>query len=342
MRPTCWLIAALWLAGLSSAHAQRRLRIGPTYSSLGLDDASGSSHGFSGFGGTLSFLTGDDGEAGVAVTRYRDLSTDNRVRRLTLYALDSYYYPVGTRGVIAPFAATTLGLARVAESAPLCLLLTCRDTVSSTSQLALAFGLGLRVNVGDAAVATIAGRFLEVPGSEIQALEAVANASVALGAVRKGEFLQGTVGPAASILIPISGELRARAPFVGARFRRETKRAGTLGLQIDFAPLKITAACPPTGCEENAILFAPGYERSVRSAWGRLYGELGFLLGGVYSQGPDRGVAQGAHGGLGADFYGGPLMWNVNGRLLWLQRNSGESVFAVQVGGSVSPRIGRR
>src|SRR5256885_7288346 len=309
MRPTCWLIAALSLTGVSSAHAQRPLRIGPTYSSLGLDDASGSSHGFSGFGGTLALLTGAAGAAAVAVPRYNDLATDNRVRRLALFALDSYYYPVGTRGVTAPFATTTLGLARVAESAPLCVLITCRDTVSTTSQLALAFGLGLRVNVGDAAVATIAGRFLEVPGSEIQALEAVAHASVALGAVRKGEFLQGTVGPAASILIPISGELRARAPFVGARFRRETKRAGTLGLQIDFAPLKITAACPPTGCEENAILFAPGYERSVRSAWGRLYGELGFLLGGVYSQGPDRGVAQGAHGGLGADFYGGGRRW---------------------------------
>jgi len=42
---------------------------------------------------------------------------------------------------------------------------------------------------------------------------------------------------------------------------------------------------------------------------------------------------------LGADFYGGPLMWNVNGRLLWLQRNSGENVFAVQVGLSLSSRI---
>ena len=339
MRTICWLIAALCLTSLSSAHAQRRFRIGPTYSSLGLDDASGSGHGFSAFGGMVAFLTGDDGEAGIAVTRYHDLSTDNRARRLTLYALDSYYYPVGTRGVVAPFAATTLGLARVAESAPLCVLLTCRDTVSTTSQLALAFGLGVRVNVGDAGVATIAGRFLEVPGSDIQALEAVANASVALGAVRKGAFLEGTVGPAASFLIPVSGALRARAPFLGARFRRETKKAGTLGLQIDFAPLKITAACPSTGCEENAILFAPGYERSVRPAWGRLYGELGFLLGGVYSQGPDRGVAQGAHGGLGADVYGGPLMWNVNGRLLWLQRNSGENVFAVQVGLSLSSRI---
>src|SRR5256885_15156878 len=109
MRPACWLIAALWLAGLSSAHAQRRLRIGPTYSSLGLDDASGSSHGFSGFGGTLSFLTRDDGEAGVAVTRYRDLSTDNRARRLTLYALASCYYPVGSRGAIPPLRATPLG-----------------------------------------------------------------------------------------------------------------------------------------------------------------------------------------------------------------------------------------
>jgi len=32
-------------------------------------------------------------------------------------------------------------------------------------------------------------------------------------------------------------------------------------------------------------------------------------------------------------------MWNLNGRLLWLQRNSGENVFGVQVGVSLSPRI---
>ena len=340
MRTTCWLFAALWLAGMSSAHAQRRFRIGPTYSSLGLDDGSGASHTFSAVGGSAALITGDDGETGLTIARYHDLSTDKGIRRMSLFALDSYYYPVGTRGVVAPFALTTLGLARVTEGDSLCVLfITCSATPPPSSQLALAFGIGVRVNVGRAAAATVAGRFLEVPGSQIQAVEAVANASIAFGGVRKGEFLEGTVGPAASVLIPISGALRARAPFVGARFRRETKRAGTLGLQIDFAPLKITAACPPTGCEEDAILFAPGYERSVRPAWGRLYGEAGFLLAGVYSQGSDRGIAQGAHGGLGADFYGGALMWNVNGRLLWLQRNSGENVFAVQVGLSLSPRI---
>src|SRR2546422_4982386 len=49
----------------------------------------------------------------------------------TLFRSDSYYYPVGTRG-IAPFAATELGLARVTESTSLCLLLSCTDTVSTS------------------------------------------------------------------------------------------------------------------------------------------------------------------------------------------------------------------
>src|SRR5437764_8363665 len=338
MRTPCWLIAALWLAGISSAHAQRRTRSGPTSASLALDDGSGSSHSFSSFGGSAALITGDDGEAGLSIARYNDLSTDKGIRRLSLFALDSYYYPVGTRAVVAPFSLTTVGLARVTEVDSLCVLsLIACSPASPTSQLALAFGLGVRVNVGSAAVATVAGRFLEVPGSQIQALEALANASIAFGAVRKGEFLEGTVGPAASFLVPISGTLRARAPFVGARFRRETKKAGTLGLQIDFAPLKITAACPPTGCEENAILFAPGYERSVRSAWGRPDGEAGFLLAGVYSQGPDRGVAQGAHGGLGADFYGGPGVWDVDGGGLWGERDFGESGVGVSWGGGWGP-----
>ena len=179
---TTWLFiaAALWLAGVSSVHAQRRSRLGPVYSSLGLEDLSGSSHSFSSFGGSAALITGDDAESGITIARYNDLSTDGRVRRLTLFGLDSYYYPVGARGVVAPFAGTTLGLARVTEARPGCLLL-CGDTVSTSSQLALAFGLGVRLNVGSAAVATLEGRFLQVPGSDIQALEAVANASVALG-----------------------------------------------------------------------------------------------------------------------------------------------------------------
>jgi len=339
MRMT-WLFtaAALWLAGVSSAHAQRRIRLGPTYSSLGLEDLSGSSHSFSAFGGSAALITGDDAESGITIARYNDLSTDGRVRRLTLFGLDSYYYPVGARGVVAPFAGTTLGLARVTEARPGCLLL-CGDTVSTSSQLALAFGLGVRLNVGSAAVATLEGRFLQVPGSDIQALEAVANASVALGSLHKGALLAGTLGPVVSALIPISGPLRGRSPFAGVRFRRETKKAGSLGLQIDYAPLEVTSGSCAPGCRPNAILFAPGYEASVRPAWGRVYGVIGLLLAGFYAQGPDRGMAQGAHGGIGVDLYSDRLMWNLNGRLLWLQRHSGENVFGVQVGVSLSPRI---
>src|SRR5438105_474511 len=81
MRTTCWLFAALWLAGMSSAHAQRRFRIGPTYSSLGLDDGSGASHSFSAWGGSAALITGDDGETGLTIARYHDLSTDKGIRR---------------------------------------------------------------------------------------------------------------------------------------------------------------------------------------------------------------------------------------------------------------------
>jgi hypothetical protein len=332
------IAAALSVIAASAAPAQRRFRLGPTYSSITLEDLAGTSHTFSSFGGSIALITGDDGETGLSISRYNDLSTDGRVRRLTLFGLDSYYYPVGARGILAPFASTTLGLARVTEARPGCLLL-CGDTVSTTSQFALAFGLGVRLNAGDAAVATLEGRFLQVPGSSIQALEAVAGASVALGPPHKGEFLEGTLGPAVGFFIPISGPLRGRAPFAGVRFRRDTKKSGTLGLQIDFAPLQVTSGSCAPGCQPNAILFAPGYESSLRPLWGRLYAEAGFLLAGVYTQGPDRGVAQGLHGGVGADFYGGQVMWNVNGRLLWLQRSSGENVFGVQVGASVSPRL---
>lgn len=340
IRTLLLLASVASIAVASPAAAQRRFRIGPSYSWITLEDQSGNAHTFSSFGGSVAFITGDDGETGLTISRYNDLSTDGRVRRLTLFGLDSYYYPVGTRGV-APFAATELGLVRLTESASLCPLL-CQDTVSTSSQVAIGFGLGVRVNFGGAGAALVEGRFLQVPGSGIQALEARANAAIAFGSQRKGEFLEGTLGPALSVFIPISGPLRARSPFAGVRFRRDTKKAGTVGLEIDFAPLKVTESCSPAGCERpNAILFAPGYEASVRPAWGRVYGEVGLLIGGVYTQGPDRGVAQGLHGGVGADLYSGGLMWNVNARLLWLQRNSGENVFGVQLGVSLSPRIGR-
>ena len=338
MRITCFVVAALAVASVSSLHAQRRFRLGPTLSSLSLEDASGTGHGFTAWGGSIALITGDDGETGLTVARYGDLALNSCERSLTLYALDSYYYPVGTRGV-APFASGELGLARVTD-ADQGLLGLCGST-QPTSQLAIGFGLGVRVNAGSDVAALVEGRFLQVPNSAIQGLEARANVSLAFGSPHKGEFLDGTLGPAASFMIPIAGSLRGRAPFVGVRFRRDTKKTGSVGLQIDYAPLRITGSCPLSGCEESAVLFAPGYEASARPAWGRLYGELGLLLAGVYSQGPDRGLAQGAHGGIGVDLFGGRVMWNLNSRLLWLQRSNGENVFGVQVGVSVSPRIGR-
>ncbi len=90
------------------------------------------------------------------------------------------------------------------------------------------------------------------------------------------------------------------------------------------------------------MLFAPGYEASAYPRWGRLYGEAGLLIAGFYSAGPDRGVAQGLQGGIGVDRYSGRAMWNVNASLLWFQRNTGENVFGVQVGVSLSPKLGLR
>src|SRR5256886_9189234 len=60
MRTTCLLAAALWLAGIASAQAQRRIRIGPTYSSLSLEDQSGSSYSFPSYGGSVALITGDE------------------------------------------------------------------------------------------------------------------------------------------------------------------------------------------------------------------------------------------------------------------------------------------
>jgi len=333
MRTFFLSVTLLTLAG--GAAAQGRARIGPTVSTISIEDGSGTSHSYSSFGGTFAFLSGDDGEIGVTVSRYNDLSSSSCVRQLTFYGVESNYYPVGAKG-IAPFASSALGLAHVTDQ-DVGLLGIC-SSAAATNQIGLGFGLGVRVNLGNSGAALLEGRFFQVPNSAIQALEGRANVSFSFGKPRKTELLNGTLGPAVGLLIPVSGPFEGRAPTFGVRFRRDTKK-GTLGLQVDYAALRVRQGCP-SNCAPYAILFAPGYEASLYSAWGRIYGELGVLLAGFPSAGTDRGIAQGAQGGLGADiFSGASLMWNVNARLLWLQRNTGENAFMVQVGVGLSPKL---
>jgi len=338
MRTLTISVIALACASFGQVAAQRRARIGPTVSSISIEDGSGSSHSYTSFGGSVAFLTGDDGELGIGVARYGDLSSNNCVRQLTFVGLESNYYPVGPKGV-APYASTSVGLARVTDQ-DVGLLGIC-SSATPTSEIGLGFGLGVRLNLGAQAMALVEGRFFQVPNSAIQALEGRANISLAFGSPRKTELLNGTLGPAVGILTRLSGPIEARGPTLGVRFRRDTKKAGSLGLQIDYAPLRVTGCT--SNCEPAAVLFAPGYEPSLRPSWGRLYVDLGFLLAGFPSVGSDRGIAQGAHAGLGADILSGKsIMWNVNSRVLWLQRNTGENVFLLQAGVSISPRVESR
>lgn len=335
-------LLVLALAGLRVATplaAQRPIRIGLLYSSLSLQDINGTSHSFSGVGGTIAFLTADDDETGFSIVRHNDLATSGCPRSLTFFGLDDDYFPVGTAG-LAPFASTEVGLARVLDTDKLLLGLGSCSAPQTTSQIGYGFGFGLRITAGKDASGQVEGRFFQVPNSAIQSLELRANVSLLMGPPRVTQMTNGTLGPAVAFLIPISGPLKGRAPFLGVRFRRDTKKASNvLGLEVDWAPLSITGTCPATGCAEDAVLFQPGYEASYRPSWGRIYGELGPVLAGFFSQGPDRGVAQGAQGGLGVDVEKNGVLYNLSSRLLWFQPGSGGNVFAVQVGVSVGPAI---
>jgi hypothetical protein len=338
MRTLTIVLIALAIAG--NAAAQRRARIGPTVSSISIEDGAGGSQTFTSVGASLAFLSGDDGEIGIGASRYSDLSSSSCVRQMTFIGLESNYYPIGAKGV-APFASSAVGLARVLDQDPMLQLLGCTTSAQTTTELGLGFGLGVRVNLGNQAAALVEGRFFQVPNSAIKALEGRANVSFAFGSQnKKTQLLNGTLGPAVGVLIPLSGALEGRGPTVGVRFRREQKKGGSLGLQIDYAPLRVRTGC--TNCDPYAILFAPGYEPSLHPAWGRFYAELGLLLAGFPQIGEDRGVAQGAHGGLGADIFSGrTLTTNVNARVLWMQRNdpNNRNAFIVQVGASLSPRL---
>jgi hypothetical protein len=341
MRTFTIVLIALAAAPQGNALAQRRARIGPTVSSISLENGSGGSNSFTSFGGSLAFLSGDDGEIGVGVSRYGDLSSNSCVRQMTFVGFESNYYPIGSKGV-APYASTAVGLARVRDQDPLLSLLGCNTSAQTTNELGLGFGLGVRVNLGKQAAALVEGRFFQVPNSAVKALEGRANVSFAFGSPnKKTQLLNGTLGPAVGVLTPLSGPLQGRGPTLGVRFRRDQKKGGSLGLQIDYAPLRVRTGCS-ANCDPYAILFAPGYEPSLHPAWGRFYAELGLLLAGFPAIGADRGLAQGAHGGLGADIFSGrTLMTNVNARVLWMQRNdpNNRNAFIVQLGASLSPRL---
>ena len=143
-------VIALACAAFGQLAAQRRARIGPTVSSISIEDGSGSSHSYTSFGGSVAFLTGDDGELGIGVARYGDLSSNNCVRQLTFVGLESNYYPVGPKGV-APYASTSVGLARVTDQ-DVGLLGIC-SSATPTSEIGLGFGLGVRFNLGAQAMA---------------------------------------------------------------------------------------------------------------------------------------------------------------------------------------------
>src|SRR5436309_5188489 len=98
--------------------APRRARIGPTVSSIAIEDGAGGTNAFTSFGGSLAFLSGDDGEIGVGISRYGNLSSSNCVRQMTFVGFESNYYPIGAKG-IAPYASTEVGLARVLDQDPL-------------------------------------------------------------------------------------------------------------------------------------------------------------------------------------------------------------------------------
>ncbi len=190
MRTLSAVLIALVLAG--RAAAQRRARIGPTVSSISIEDGSGGSQSFPSVGGSLAFLSGDDGEVGLGVSRYGDLSSNSCVRQMTFVGLESNYYPVGAKGV-APFASSAVGLARVLDQDPTLALLGCNTSAQTTNELGLGFGLGVRVSLGPQAAALVEGRFFQVPNSAIKALEGRANVSFAFGSEnKKTQLLRGT------------------------------------------------------------------------------------------------------------------------------------------------------
>src|SRR2546428_12975327 len=105
---------AMALTVTTLAGAQRPVRVGPTVSSLAVQDATGKSQSYASFGASIDLLTGDDGESGLTISRYNDLSNNACTRPLTFLGAEPAHYPTGAKRP-APLRTTHPALADVTE-----------------------------------------------------------------------------------------------------------------------------------------------------------------------------------------------------------------------------------
>jgi hypothetical protein len=319
------LTALLLSAGMctSPLAAQRTFRFGAAVSSLVPD---GGADPIRGWTASLGYLPTTTSETALLITRYPGTGFGTDEPDVTMYGLESRYFPVEIAGV-APYFSTGFGLFSY-ETDPLLGSPTTEWAFSST------MGLGLGASITDRWWIGGEGRLRADNGE--RSTEYRISASYGVGKLREARSKPGTIEPFIAAIARLGhGAYRAESPLIGVRFRREESRRTSAAVDVGA-----TSFADPDGGEAiSTWVLQPAAEFGWAGPRGRPFIAVGpSMLG--FIGGPDDGMRVGLHLGGGSDFYlSDQVELALLSRVTWFQSSGGRHQFGLQLGVAVGPRL---
>ena len=318
-------VLLLAVAGATPLAAQRTFQVGAAVSSL---TPTGANDHHTGATITLGWLGGSTSMTEAYLSRYGDADFNTGIRGVTVYGLDSKYFPVEAAG-IAPYLSTGIGLFRYTQ--PGGLLTQPSDQWGFVSTM----GLGLGANLTDHLWIGGEGR-LRVDNGD-RSTEVRLQGSYGLGKLRPMASRPGTIEPFAIGIARLGhGPYTAASPLAGIRFRRDESRHSSIGVDVGLARFDDDR---PGAERVTTWVMMPSAEHGWATSWGRPFIELGPQMLGFIG-GTDDGMKVGIHVGGGADVYLSPAIESaLLTRVTWFQSSDGRHQFGLQLGLAIGPRL---
>jgi hypothetical protein len=303
--------------------AQRTFRFGAAVSSLVPD---GGGDKVTGWTAALGYLPNSTSETALLITRYAGTGFGTDESGVTMYGLESRYFPVEVAGV-APYFSTGFSLFSY-ETDPLLGSPTTEWAFSST------MGLGLGASITDRWWLGGEGRLRADNGQ--RSTEYRLFASYGVGKLREARSKPGTIEPFIAAIARLGhGPYRAESPYLGVRFRREESRRTSAAVDVG-----VTSFADPDGGEAiTTWVLQPAAEFGWAGERARPFIAVGpSMLG--FIGGPDDGMRVGLHLGGGSDFYlSDQVELALLSRVTWFQSSVGKHQFGLQLGVAVGPRL---
>ncbi len=322
---TVFLCTLLICAGMYTPPlaAQRVFRFGAGVSSLAPD---GGADALTGWTAGLGYLPTTSSETSLLVTRYAGTGFGTDASDVTLYGIESRYFPVEIFGV-APYFSTGFSLFKY-ETDPLLGDPTSEWAFSST------MGLGLGASITDRWWLGGEGRLRS--DNDQRSTEYRLFASYGVGKLREARSKPGTIEPFIAAIARLGhGPYQAESPYLGIRFRREESRKTSAAVDVGL----VSFADPDGGEDISTWMIQPAAELGWVGAGGRPFIAIGPSMIGFVG-GPDDGMRVGLHLGGGSDFYlSDKVELALLSRVTWFQSSLGKHQFGLQFGVAVGPRL---